>query len=140
MAKMKTVTEVYRVFCLNKIGGLEYVLVSVYFSGNKNCSITYTCLFRCAGCSLLLGLSPAVMERGLLTAWLLLLQNTDSRHRASVVVAHGLSCPAAWNLPGPGMRPCPPALAGGLLSPVPPGSPPIVLRYSFQTEDATAVE
>ena len=44
--------------------------------------------------------------------------------RASVVVVHGLSCsPAMWDLPGPGLEPVSPALAGGFLNPVPPGKP-----------------
>ena len=43
---------------------------------------------------------------------------------ASVVVAHGVSCSVAcgmWDLPGPGLKPVSPALAGGFLTTVPPG-------------------
>ena len=63
--------------------------------------------------------------------------------RASVVVARGFSscgsqalehklssCGARasllrgmWDLPGPGLKPVPPALAGGFLTTAPPGSP-----------------
>ena len=40
--------------------------------------------------------------------WLLSLQSTDSRARASVVVAHGLSCFAACGIfPDQGSNPCP---------------------------------
>ena len=69
--------------------------------------------------------------------WLLLLRSTGSRHtgfsscgtRASVVVAHGLSSCGSrayllrgmWDLPGPGLEPMSPALAGGFLTIVPPG-------------------
>ena len=39
-------------------------------------------------------------------------------------MAHGLSCSAArGNLPGPGLEPVSPALAGGFLTTVPPGKP-----------------
>ena len=61
--------------------------------------------------------------------WLLLLRSTGSRFtgfsgcntQAQIVVVHGLSC--IWNLPRPGFEPMFPALAGGLLSIVPPGKP-----------------
>ena len=44
-------------------------------------------------------------------------------------MAHGLSCSACgifldqgmWDLPGPGLEPVSPALAGGFLTTVPPG-------------------
>ena len=39
-----------------------------------------------------------------------------SRHAGSVVVGHGM-----WNLPGPGLEPVSPALAGGFLTTGPPG-------------------
>ena len=40
--------------------------------------------------------------------------------QASVAVAHGLNCSTAmWNLPGPGIKPMSPALAGRFLSTVP---------------------
>ena len=83
--------------------------------------------------------------------WLLLLQSTGSRHtgfsscstRASVVVAHGLSSCGAqapesrlsscgaraqllcgmWDLPGPGLKPVSPALAGRFSTTAPPGRP-----------------
>ena len=64
--------------------------------------------------------------------WLLLLQSMGSRAQASVVVAHGLSSCGAraqllrgiWDLPGPGLKPVSPALAGGFLTTAPPGKPP----------------
>ena len=69
--------------------------------------------------------------------------------RASVVVAHGLSscgsralerrlssCGAwaqllhgMWDLPGPGLKPVSPALAGGFLTTAPPGKPCISLFF-----------
>ena len=41
----------------------------------------------------------------------------------SAVVAHRLSCPecSMWNLPGPGIEPMSPALAGGFITNGPPG-------------------
>ena len=73
--------------------------------------------------------------------WLLLLWSMGSRVQASVVVAHGLSscgmgalerrlssCGARaellhgmWGLPGPGLEPVSPALAGRFLTTAPPG-------------------
>ena len=63
--------------------------------------------------------------------------------RASVVVACGLSscgswalerrfssCGGMWDLPGPGIEPVSPALAGGFLTTVPPGKP-IHIRYVY---------
>ena len=52
--------------------------------------------------------------------------------RASVVVAHGLSSCGAqasllcgmWDLPGPGLKPVSPALAGEFLTTAPPGKSP----------------
>ena len=41
--------------------------------------------------------------------------------RASVVVAHRLH--GMWVLPGPGLKPVSPALAGGFLTTAPPGKP-----------------
>ena len=49
----------------------------------------------------------------------------------SVVVVQGLSCSAEmWDLPGPGIEPVSPALAGGFLTTAPPGKP---LHYYFLT-------
>ena len=64
----------------------------------------------CAGCSLW---------------WLLLLRSTGSRCLGSVVVSHGLNCPAAWGIfPDQGMEPKSPELAGRLLTARPPGKSP----------------
>ena len=42
---------------------------------------------------------------------------------ASVVMAHKFTCLKAWDLPGPGMEPVSPGLAGGILIPEPLGKP-----------------
>ena len=90
-------------------------------------------------------------DRGFSLWWLLLLQSTGSRHavfsscgtRASVVVAHNFSSCGSralecrlnscgtwaqlvrgmWDLPGPGLQPVSPALAGRFLTIAPPGKP-----------------
>ena len=36
-----------------------------------------------------------------------------------------------WDLPGPGLEPVSPALAGGFLTTAPPGKPPSVLKIFF---------
>ena len=70
-------------------------------------------IFGCTGSSLLL--------TGFSLQWLLLCQSADSRLWASVVAAHSFSPQGMWDLPGPGMEPPSPALAGRFLSTVPPG-------------------
>ena len=37
-------------------------------------------------------------------------------------MVHGLSCSGMWDLPGPGLEPVSPALAGGFLTTAPPGN------------------
>ena len=82
-------------------------------------------LLRCAGFSL---------------QWLVLLQSTGSRRRGFsscgtwalerrlsscgtwALLLHGM-----WDLPGPGLEPMPPALAGGFLTTAPPGKSLAVL-------------
>ena len=47
----------------------------------------------------------------------------------SVVVVRGLSCSSMWDLPGSGMEPVSPALAGKFFITEPPGKPHKVLSY-----------
>ena len=72
------------------------------------CSSGLSLVAESWGCSL-------VAVRGLLVAVASLAVERDSGVPGSVVVAHGLSCPT-WNLPGPGIKPVSPALAGGVLT------------------------
>ena len=68
--------------------------------------------------------------------WLFLLRSTGSRHagfrscgsralehRLSSCGARALLLRGMWELPGPGLEPLSPALAGGFLTTVPPGKP-----------------
>ena len=63
--------------------------------------------------------------------WPLLFRSTGPRVQASVVVTRGLSSCGTraqllchmWDLPGPGIEPVSPALAGRFLTTVPPGKP-----------------
>ena len=78
--------------------------------------------------------------------WLLLLQSTGHRHTGfsscgSWALEHRLSSCGAraqllrgtWNLPGPGIEPMSPALAGGFLTTVPPGkSPHATIQMNFE--------
>ena len=81
--------------------------------------------WRCAGFSL---------------RWLLLLRSTSSRHtgfsscglralerRLSSCGAQALLLHSMWDLPGPGLEPVSPALAGGFLTTAPPGKPCFLL-------------
>ena len=93
---------------------VEYdVTLFIYFFGCVGS------LLQCAGFSL---------------RWLLLLRSTGSRHtgfsscglqalerRLSSCGAQALLLSGMWDLPGPGIEPVSPALAGGFLATVPPG-------------------
>ena len=49
-------------------------------------------------------------------------------------MVHGLSCSATcglWDLPGSGLEPVSPALAGGFLTTVPPGKPYLLYFYFY---------
>ena len=83
------------------------------------------------------GGSSLVAVRGFASWWLLLLWSTGSRAcelqwlRLMGLVPLGHT----WSFPGPGMEPVTPALAGGLLTTGPPGSPPenfIVIEVEFK--------
>ena len=54
-------------------------------------------------------------------------------------MVHGVSCSAVWDLPGPGLEPVSPALAGGFLTTAPPGKPQDLTFYSilFPTSHST---
>ena len=61
--------------------------------------------------------------------WLLLLQSMGSTHtgfRSCGAWAQLLR--GMWDLPGPGLEPVSPALAGGFLTTAPPGKPPSILK------------
>ena len=95
---------------------------------------------RCAGFSL---------------RWLLLLRSTGSRctgfsscgswvleRRLSSCGARAQLLRGMWDLPGPGLEPVSPALAGGFLTTVPPGKPEIhvliyIYLYNFKMLDIT---
>ena len=77
---------------------------------------------RCAGFSL---------------RWLLLLQSTGSRRTgfsscgSQTELLHSM-----WDLPGPGLEPVSPELAGGFLTTVPPGKPTLpVLAFKYFSRD-----
>ena len=56
--------------------------------------------------------------------WLLLLRSTGSRHAGfSSCSTRAQLLRGMWDLPGPGIEPVSPALAGGFLTTAPPGSP-----------------
>ena len=85
--------------------------------------------------------------------WLLLLRSTGSRHSGFCSVARGLSSCGSralecrlssygarasllhgmWELPGPGLEPLSPALAGGFLTTAPPGKPSRLLSTAAET-------
>ena len=88
--------------------GLCWVFVAAHGLSLVAASWGYTSL-QCAGFSL---------------RWLLLLRSTGSRHAgfSSCSWRAQLLC-GMWDLPGPGLEPSSPALAGGFLTTAPPGKP-----------------
>ena len=88
------------------------------------------CCFGCDGSSLLRGLSVVAASRvysslwcvGFSLQWLLLLWNTGSRRVGfSSCGTQAQLLHSMWDLPGPGIEPMSPALAGRFLKTVPPG-------------------
>ena len=95
----------------------------------------FTC--GCTGSSLLHRLFPSCGKLGLLFIAVHGILTTVAsfdfgEHRLysaeSMVVAYGM-----WDLPGPGIEPVSPALAGGFLSTVPPGKPPKIVFFFNDT-------
>ena len=91
-------------------------------------SFIYGFIFGCIVSLLLCGFSPSCSKRGA-TLWFstrrrLLLQRTGSRAAASVVWhTRAWLLRGTWDLPGPGIKPVSPALAGRFLTAEPPGKP-----------------
>ena len=98
-------------------------------------------IFGCVGSSLLrTGLSLVAASRGYSSLrcmgfslrWLLLLWSTGFRHvgfsscGARAPLLHGM-----WDLPGPGLEPMSPALAGGFPTTAPPGKPDWIFLKLF---------
>ena len=131
--------------------GEVFVFVKFYFT----IIFIYLFIFGCVGSSLLRaglslvaasGGSSSLLCTGFSLRWLLLLQSMALGAQASVVAARGLSscgsqalerrlssCGAQaqllrgmWDLPGPGLEPVSPALAGGFLTTAQPGKGPSV--------------
>ena len=109
--------------------GLCWVFIAVHGLSLVAASGVYS-LLRCAGFSLW---------------WLLLLQSTGSRRvgfsscgtqalerRLSSCGARAQLLRSMWDLPGPGLEPVCPALAGRLLTTAPPGNSFFMLLQSFE--------
>ena len=84
--------------------------------------------------------------------WLLLLRSTGSRHaglsncglralerRLSSCGTRAQLLRGMWDLPGPGLKPVSPALAGGLLTTAPSGKP-ILISFSAAKQDSLFIK
>ena len=72
--------------------------------------------------SLLIAAASFVVEGGL--AWTSGVAAPGTHNTGAIVVAHGLSCSAAYGIfPDQGSNPVSPALAGGFFTTQPPGKP-----------------
>ena len=67
------------------------------------------------------GSYSSVLSAGFSLQWLLLLRSTGSWHRLSSCGPWAYLLCRTWDLPRAGIEPVSPALAGGILSTVPPG-------------------
>ena len=107
---------------------LSWVFVAVHGLSLVAASGGYS-LLRCAGFSL---------------RWLLLMWSTGSRHmgfsscgwwalerRLSSCGTRAQLIRGMWDLPGPGLKPMSPALAGGFLTTTPPGKPSRIFLKAF---------
>ena len=110
-----------------------YTKTAIWLKGDIRVFLQFYFIFDCAGSSLLqdgflqlrrVGATLQLRWTGFSLHWLLLLQSSGSRH-----TGFG-SCGTRpqwswgmWDLPGPGIKPVSPSLAGGFLSTEPPGKP-----------------
>ena len=74
--------------------------------------------FSCCGAQALSVQASVVVAHGLQQLWL-----AASKHRLSSCGARAQLLRGMWDLPGPGLEPMSPALAGGFLTTAPPGNP-----------------
>ena len=75
--------------------------------------------FSCCGARALGTWASVVVAHGLSSCGLWALERRLSSCGAQDQLLHGM-----WDLPGPGLEPASPALAGGFLTTAPPGKPP----------------
>ena len=75
--------------------------------------------FSCCGAPALGVWASVVVAHGLSSCGLRALERRLSSCAAGAYLLHGM-----WDLPGPGLEPVSPALAGGFLTTAPPGKPP----------------
>ena len=74
--------------------------------------------FSCCGAQALGTRASVVVARGLSSCGSRALERRLSNHGSRAQLLRGM-----WDLPGPGLEPVSPALAGGFLTTVPPGKP-----------------
>ena len=80
---------------------------------------------------LLVAVASLVAEHRLQGAWASVAAASRLESTGSAVAVRGLSC--TWDLPGPGLEATSPALAGGFLTPQPPGKPEAAISHSPHT-------
>ena len=78
--------------------------------------------FSCCGAQALSAWASVVVARGLSSCGLRALERRLSSYGAQAYLLCGM-----WDLPGPGLEPVSPALAGGLPTTAPPGKPEFTL-------------
>ena len=99
-----------------------FVVSGVYFTAVHRLFIIYVYIWLCWVFISVCRLSLVAVDGLLVVVAFISLQSTGSRHTGSVVVLHRFICPMACGIfPEQGSNPCPPALAGRLLTTRPPG-------------------
>ena len=89
---------------------------------------------------LLILVASLIVEHRLWGMWALVLAAVKLSSVGSVVMVHGLTCPAACgNLPGPGIKPVSPALAGRFLTSGAPGSPHFTFVSDLKLHCSSAI-
>ena len=105
-----------------------YTKVAIWLKGDNRVFFKFYFIFDCARSSLLqegflqlrrVGATLQLRWTGFSLRQLLLLQSSGSSHTGF----SSCGTRSQWDLPGPGLKPMSPSLAGGFLSIAPPGKP-----------------
>ena len=122
-----------------------YLFIYLFLAALGHCCCTWA-FPRCgqkgllfiAVCGLLVVVASLVAEHGLQACGLSSWGSRALEHRLSSCDARAQLLHGMWDLPGPGLEPVSPALAGGFLTTAPPGKVPSLTFY-VQTYDAFCI-
>ena len=103
------------------------LLFQMHSPQQRFCAPTYGASGLCS----CVGSSPAAVPR--VPSWSLPLLPSVGSGQAQALRGLRRAAPTTWGLPGPGIKPAPPALAGGFFTPGPgqvPGKSPVIKSFN----------